>query len=209
MGLGLNKLALRRWLRLESKDPLWENFIQRPPSDPRNDLNSAIIEAPEGSVFPVKTEVSDAAEMARNLKELACWLGAASLGIVSLSYPASDANPGEENEQSEGEETTSRHYPSAFVCTIAAEHDPRTAKGLGGQLAVRNGAVVNHHLRAYIKEMGYRATFGGVDPAAVAKAAGLGQPDSSGRFITGKRGAGFHLADAILTDLPLTPDATL
>ena len=209
MGLGLNKPALRRWLRRASKDPLWENFIQRPPSDPRNDLNSAIIEAPEGSVFPVKTEVSDPAEMARILKELACWLGAASLGIVSLSSSVSDDSTGGEDDQSEREETTSRRYPFAFVCTIATEHDPRTAKGLGGQLAVRNGAVVNHHLRAYIKEMGYRATFGGVDPAAVAKAAGLGAPDSSGRFITGKHGAGFHLADAVLTDLPLTPDATL
>ena len=188
---------------------MWESFIQSPPSDPRNDLNSAIIEAPEGSIFPVKTEVTDPAEMARNLKELARWLGAASLGIVSLSSSASDDSAGEKDLQSEGEETTSRRYPFAFVCTLAAEYDPRTAKGLGGQLAVRNGAVVNHHLRAYIREMGYRATFGGVDPAAVAMAAGLGQPDGSGRYITGKRGAGLHLADAILTDLPLAPDAGL
>lgn len=188
---------------------MWEDFIQRPPTDPRNDLNPAIIEAPEGSIFPVKTEISDPVEMTRNLKELARWLGAASLGIVSLSDSASDGSTGEENDESELEVEASRHYPFAFVCAIAAEHDPGTAKGLGGQLAVRNGAVVNHHLRAYIREMGYRATFGGVDPAAVAVAAGLGQPDSGGRFIKGKQGAGLHLADAIQTDLPLAPDATL
>ena len=78
-------------------------------------------------------------------------------------------------------------YPFAVVCAIATDYDPREAKGLGGQLAVQNGAVVNHHLRNYIRELGYRASIGGADPLAVAVAAGLGTLDRNGRLVTKMR----------------------
>jgi hypothetical protein len=68
-------------------------------------------------------------------------------------------------------------------------------------VGVQNGAVVNHHLRAYIRELAYRASIGGADPVAVAAVAGLGEPDTPGRFVTRMRSTHVHVADAILTDL--------
>src|SRR5262245_56318173 len=71
-------------------------------------------------------------------------------------------------------------YAFAVSCAIATDYDPRQAKGLGGQLAVQNGAVVNHHLRNYVRELGYRASIRGADPFAVTVSAGLGTLDRSG-----------------------------
>jgi hypothetical protein len=181
-----------RWLTGGTTDPLWDHFINRAPADPKNNLTSALQEAPEGRIYPVKTEVSDPHAMSRHIKELAQWFGAHQVGIAALQ-PA-HMRPGGPS------------YPFAVVCAIASEYDPQEAKGLGGQLAVQNGAVVNHHLRNYIRELGYRASIGGVDPSAVAAAAGLGTLDPSGRLVSRTRGAHLHVADAILTDLPLAPD---
>jgi hypothetical protein len=150
--------------------------------------------------------------MSRHIKELAQWFGADLVGIAALQ-PAHMRAGGQSNaggsitEETERPEHSARQYPFAVVCTIATDYDPGAAKGLGGQLAVQNGAVVNHHLRNYIRELGYRASIGGADPFAVAAAAGLGQLDGSGRFVTSRRGAHIHVADVILTDLPLAPDA--
>jgi hypothetical protein len=134
--------------------------------------------------------------MSQHIKELARWFGADLVGIAAMQ-PAY-MQPGGQSEA---------HYPFAVVCALATDYDPGEAKGLGGQVAIQNGAVVNHHLRNYIRELGYRASIGGADPFAVAAAAGLGQLDPSGRFVTRIRGAYIHVADAILTDLPLAPDA--
>lgn len=196
MGIRLGRWLLGRWLKGGSRDPLWDHFIYRAPADPKNNLTPALQRAPEGRMYPVKTEVSDPHTMSRHIKELARWFGADLVGIAALQ-PA--------HMQSVGQSDV--HYPFAVVCTIATDCDPAEAKGLGGQLAVQNGAVVNHHLRNYIRELGYRASIGGADPLAVAAAAGLGKLDRNGRFVTRRRGAHIHVADAILTDLPLAPDA--
>jgi hypothetical protein len=208
----LRKWLLGRWLTGRTKDPLWEHFIYRAPADPKNNLTPALQGAPEGRIYPLKTEVSDPHTMSRQIKELAQWFGADLVGIAALQpahmppsrqSAAGDSSTGE----TEPPENSARQYPFAVVCAIATDYDPRVAKGLGGQLAVQNGAVVNHHLRNYIRELGYRASIGGADPFAVAAAAGLGMLDRSGRFVTRIQGAHIHVADAILTDLPLAPDA--
>jgi len=196
MGIRLGRWLLGRWLIGRSRDPLWDHFINRAPADPKNNLTPALLGAPEGRTYPVKTEVADPHTMSRQIKELAQWFGADLVGIVALQ-PAHIQPGGQSDAQ----------YPFAVVCAIATDYDPKEAKGLGGQLAVQNGAVVNHHLRNYIRELGYRASIGGADPLAVAAVAGLGALDKSGRFVTRMRGAHIHVADAILTDLPLAPDA--
>jgi hypothetical protein len=203
---------LGRWLKGETRDPLWDHFINRAPADPKNNLTAALRGAPEGRIYPVKTEVSDPHTMASQIKELARWFGADLVGIAALQ--SAHLQPGGQSatEDSstaaiEGPEHTARQYPFAIVCAIATDYDPREAQGLGGQLAVQNGAVVNHHLRNYIRELGYRASIGGADALAVATAAGLGTVDKRGRFVTPRRGVHIHVADAILTDLPLAPDA--
>jgi hypothetical protein len=149
--------------------------------------------------------------MSRQIKELAQWFGADRVGIAALQ-PAHLQPTGQSNAEASSSEDTgasensARQFPFAVVCAIATDYDPREAKGLGGQLAVQNGAVVNHHVRNYIRELGYRASIGGADPIAVAAAAGLGTLDGDGRLVTGARNAYVHVADAILTDLPLAPD---
>jgi hypothetical protein len=133
--------------------------------------------------------------MSRQIKDFGQWLGADLVGIAALQ-PAQEQTSGQ----------VESPYPFAIVCAIATEYDPKEAPGLGGQLAVRNGAVVNHHLRNYIRELGYRTSVGGVDPGPVAVTAGLGTLDQRGRLVAKTRGAYLHVADAILTDLPLAPD---
>ena len=212
MGMRLGRWLLDRWLKGGSRDPLWDHFIYHAPADPKNNLAPALQGAPEGRIYPVKTEVSDPHTMSRYIKELARWFGADLVGIAALQpnhmQPGSRSDAGGNRiEETERLENSARQYLFAVVCTIAAAYDPREAKGLGGQLAVQNGAIVNHHLRNYIRELGYRASIGGADPFAVAAAAGLGQRDRTGRFVTRLSAAHIHVADAILTDLPLAPDA--
>ncbi len=212
MDMRWGRRLLGRWLTGRRRDPLWDHFIYRAPADPKNNLTPALQEAPEGRIYPVKTEVADPHTMSRQIKELAQWFGADLVGITAWQpapLPAGGQSDtrGSGTEATERPEHSARQYPFAIVCAIATDYDPKQARGLGGQLAVQNGAVVNHHLRNYIRELGYRASIGGADPIAVAAAAGLGKLDDSGCLVTSRRGAHFHVADVILTDLLLAPDA--
>jgi hypothetical protein len=195
MGIRWGKWLLSRWRAGGTQDPLWEHFIRRAPADPKNNLTPTLQSAPEGRIYPVKTEVSDPEAMSRQIKELGQWFGADLVGIAAL-LPA----------HRQAGDSSDIPLPFAIVCALATDYDPQEAQGLGGQLAVQNGAVVNHHLRNYIRELGYRASIGGADSIAVATAAGLGQRDGGGRFVTKLRAAHIHVADAILTDVPLAPD---
>jgi epoxyqueuosine reductase len=211
MAMRWARWLLDRWRTGGRGDPLWDHFIYRAPADPKNNLTPALQGAPEGRIYPVKTEVTDPHTMSHQIKELAQWFGADLVGIAALQ-PA-HLQPGHQSnvevsssKDTDPPENNARQFPFALVCAIATDYDPRQAKGLGGQLAVQNGAVVNHHVRNYIRELGYRASIGGADPIAVAAAAGLGRLDSNGRFVTSGRASYVHVADAILTDLPLAPD---
>jgi hypothetical protein len=196
MAIKFARGLMGRWLTGRSRDPLWDHFINRTPADPKNDLTPALQGAPEGRIYPVKTEVSDPKTMSGQIKELGQWLGADLVGIAAMQ-PALRRLDGNSDAQ----------YPFVIVCAIGTDYDPAAARGLGGQLAVQNGAVVNHHLRNYIRELGYRTSIGAADPLAVAVAAGMGTLDRNGRLITRMRRPYIYVADAILTDLPLSPDA--
>jgi hypothetical protein len=210
MGVRWGRWLLGRWFTREGKDPLWEHFIYRAPTDPKNNLTPALQSAPEGRIYPIKTEVSDPHTMSRQIKELAQWFGADLVGIVALQpgqlSPGAQSGASVSTETTEPLESRADRYPFAIVCTMASEYNPEAAKGLGGQLAVQNGAVVNHHLRNYIRELGYRASIGGADPIGMAMVAGLGTLDRRGRFVPRSQAAHVHVADPILTDLPLAPD---
>ena len=205
---------LSRFLKSRSKDPLWDHFVNSPPADAANDTVPHLQSAPEGRIYPVKEEVTDPANMSQNIKELAQWLGADLVGIgrigSSQDPTAEPAAPEDGTEEdSEGPVSSGRSFPFAIVCTIAAEYDHREAKGLGGQQAVQKGAVVNLYLRAYIRELGYRASFGGPDSMALAEATGLGRLHESGRFAGRGSSPYTYVAEVITTDLPLAPDATI
>jgi hypothetical protein len=83
-----------------------------------------------------------------------------------------------------------------IVCGLDSEYDTRTARGIGGQTPAMKGLFATFTLAAFIRELGYEATL--VDrPDAAQLAAGLGMAASPRRFL--------HVADVILTDLPLDP----
>ncbi len=170
------------------KDPYWDAFINKPPADEAVMMTPAIREAQEGRVYPVKSAVPEPGRMADDLAQLAIFLGAHSLGVADTA-PSLLLSSGDAAET--GQELVESH-PYLVVCTVHAEYDPRTAKGMGGQLPVQESASINFSLGAYIRELGYNATVRTVDSAAAAVAAGLGV-----------KNAHFYVGDAVLTDLPL------
>ena len=97
--------------------------------------------------------------------------------------------------------------PFAVICAVHADYDPRTAKGIGGQMPVQNGLFITFVLSAWIRELGYRATVvRDANTDALAAKAGLGILNSQGRSVARQFGAAVYIADAIYTDLPLAAD---
>ena len=191
------------------RDRLWDHFINSPPADAKNDLTPHIQSAPEGRVYPIQSASDDPDTMSQTIKELGQWLGVNLVGIAAVdpSLQPEVSSEGEGDTDEEGGQ--SQHLPFAIVCVVHSDHDPEVSKGLGGQKGVQLGAVVIHHLRAYILELGFRASFSGLNPVAVAEAAELGYRDQSGRFVAGKKGSYAVLSHVLSTDLPMAPDGRL
>jgi hypothetical protein len=173
----------------KSKDPYWDAFINKAPSDANNLVPTAIRDATEGQVFPVKADTHTPEVMAEHIKEMGRFFGADLVGIARSN-----------SHDQEG-------YPFAIVCVIRSEYDPRVSPGIGGQAAALTGAYVTFNLAAAIREFGYRATrVSEADLDGLAAHAELGSLDVDGRLITKDFGKRVHVADAILTDLPLRAD---
>ena len=171
------------WTRDREEDPYWDAFISRPPVDPNNLLPHAFKQARGGGVNPARTEIHSPNVMAEHIKELGRFYGADRVGIVERSGSGSGSglNP-----------------PFAIVCLLKADYDTRTARGIGGQVPALKGMFATFTLAAYIRELGYRADCVELPEAAeLAVAAGL-LPVPKARHV--------HVADVILTDLPLRPD---
>ncbi len=173
-------------------DPFWDIFINTPPADLTNMVTEMIRNAPEGNVFPTKTELHTPEITSSHVKGMAQYFGAEMVGIVKLS--SKDAKSGE-------------LYPFAVICAVRADYDPREAPGVGGQVPVQNGLFISFVLSAWIRELGFRAT-AAPDPDAekLAAAAGLGSLNAKGRLVTEKFGSNVHVANVIRTDLPLAAD---
>jgi hypothetical protein len=122
--------------------------------------------------------------MSRHVKQLGQFYGADEIGIVALPGPLG----------------------FAIVCTVRADHDTRTAAGIGGQTPAMKGLFATFTLGAYIRELGYTADSSDADRELLAAAAGLGTFDGGGRFVGRRRGRKVHVADVLLTDLPLEAD---
>ena len=179
------------WPRTRSRehDPYWDFFINTPPADLANSAVEIIRRAPDGNVFPTKSDLHTPEVTSRHVKEMARYLGADLVGIAA-------SNP--------------EHAPLPFavVCAVRADDDPRTSPGVGGQVPVQNGLFVTFVLSAWIRELGFRATSTRDARAeSLAARAGLGTLDAKGRLVTRELGVRVHVADVILTDLPLAPDS--
>jgi hypothetical protein len=169
-------------VRLPKDDPYWDAFIHRAPADPNNSVPHAFKQVQPGGVSPVKTEVHSPNVMSAHVKELARFYGADLVGIVQLQNGA------------------------AIVCAVGTDYDERTSPGIGGQTPAMKGLFATFTLGAYIRELGYTADASDVDRERLAAAAGLGTLDASGRLMTRQFGRNVHVADVMLTDLPLQPD---
>ena len=85
---------------------------------------------------------------------------------------------------------------SAIVCLLHSDYDMQTAVGVGGQTPAMKGLFATYTLGAYIRELGYTTEPCDLDPQDLAHKA---------RLIC----TGMHIADVIVTDLPLQPDGSL
>jgi len=174
------------WLtKQEPDDPYWDFFLKSAPHDERNWLGSALRNAPEGVVNPVKDDIHTPEIMSRHVKELGQYLGADLVGIA---------------------ETGRSEHPFAVLVLQRAENDPRTSPGIGGQLPVQRGLYVTFILSAWIRELGYQGTSKvNVENEQLAVKARLGTLNGDGRLVSPQLGT-VHVSDAILTDLPLLAD---
>jgi len=170
---------------LRRKDPYWDFFLKTAPADLANSASEIVRRAPEGNVFPTRTELHTPEITSRHVKEMARYLGADLVGITRL------------DEDDAG-------HAFAIVCAVRADDDPREAAGIGGQVPVQNGLFVTFVLSAWIRELGYRASMTSLDGARLAVAAKLGAVDRRGQLVTAEYGTRIHVADVIRTDLPLT-----
>lgn len=190
-------MILPHWLKRlgsgrtsHADDPYWEFFINQPPADLANTVIDMVRNAPEGNVFPKKTELHTPEITSSHVKGMAQYFGAELVGVAKL-------NPGEDAEG----------HPFAVICVVHADHDPRTAHGIGGQVPVQNGLFISFVLSAWIRELGYRATAtADAHAESLAARAGLGKLNAAGRLDTAKFGTNVHVANVIRTDLPLAPD---
>jgi hypothetical protein len=169
-------------VRLPKDDPYWDAFIHRVPSDPNNVIVHAFKQVHPGGVNPVKTEVHSPNVMAEHVKELARFYGADLVGITQT--------------------------PTGFaiVCATRTDYDEPSASGVGGQTPAMKALFASFTVGAYIRELGYTADASDVDRERLAAAAGLGMLDTGGRLLTRQFGRNVHVADVLLTDLPLQPD---
>ena len=173
-------------------DPYWDFFINTPPADLGNMVTEMIRKAPEGNIFPAKTELHTPEITTQHVKGMAEYFGAALTGIAKLD--SHDA-------------VNTEGYPFAVICAVPAEYDPRQSPGIGGQVPVQNGLFITFVLSAWIRELGFRAMAKReFDAEKLAAQAKLGSLNNAGRLITPQYGIKVHVADPIFTDLPLAAD---
>ncbi|HET9321070.1 MAG TPA: hypothetical protein VFO27_14885 [Bryobacteraceae bacterium] len=181
------------WERVRTKDPYWDDFLHRPPADPKNVVTPAILSAPAGSVFLNLTDVHDPGAMSGHLKEAAKFFGSDATGIAALTEGAP-------------ENASDSAHRFAVVCMVAAVEEVRENTGIGGQFAMQKCATANFNVASYIRELGYPATVTTENVHAYAAAAGLGTLDSDGRLVSRQYGRKVGLAGAVLTSIPLVAD---
>ena len=154
----------------------------------------------------MKTEVPDPAGMSANMKDLGCWLGVDVVGITRLQPSQVRREKFRDGQGERSAEEIARDYPLAIICGVQTEHDPGNTEGMAGRVSTLEGNLVSFNLAAFIRELGYRASFGGADAIKVAEAAGLGRLGADGRFTAPGKKGWLYISDPILTELPMEAD---
>lgn len=198
--------ALRRlwpWSK-RLNDPFEDFYLHAPPADERNLVVNRIRQSPDGSVYPLKAETHSPAVMSQHIKDLGSFFG------VDRTHIADAGRLGRlvAGEDRPTDAEAAAGLPFAVFCLFRAEHHPREAPGIGGHAASLKGAFATFQIAAIIREMGFNAVrMIEVDAERAAAETGIGSLNDSGRFQMRPFGTKVHVADVILTDLPLEADA--
>jgi reductive dehalogenase len=212
--------ALFNWYRnTVSKDPLSRVSGPNHFADRRSYLITPLGQAPKGNVNGRQLPVSDPVVMTRHIKQVAHHLGADLVGIAS-THPAFlyasgprylQEGTAQDAYESMTPEELAKRFPYVIVSTVAWDYERLQAHrhhigDASYHVSQMKAAMVLKALEGYIREMGYTALRGAVNPQGAGLAAGLGELGRNGMLISEKYGARIHMPDPILTDLPLVSD---
>jgi reductive dehalogenase len=215
--------AMNHWYtKTVAKDPLMRATDNSHSADKRNFLSTYTNASSKGAINERRTEVKDPKAMARHIKRVAKHLGADLVGVAASNpafmYAAGSryVQDGTANDkyQAMTPDDLAKLFPFVIQATVAWDHDTLQAhRHHVGDLSYHHSsmraAMVIKALEGYIKELGYTAIRGAVNPQGAGLAAGLGELGRNGMMITERFGARVHMPDPILTDLPLFPDEPL
>ncbi|MDP8924462.1 MAG: 4Fe-4S dicluster domain-containing protein [Chloroflexota bacterium] len=212
--------ALNHWYtKMVAKDPLMRATDNSHAADKRNFLTTFTNAASKGAVNERRTEVADPKVMSRHIKRVAKHLGADLVGIAQANpafmYAAGSryVQDGTANDayQKMSPDELAKRFPYVIQATVAWDHETLQAHrhhigDMSYHSSSMRASMILKSLEGYIKELGYTAIRGAVNPQGAGLAAGLGELGRNGMMITEKFGARVHMPDPILTDLPLVPD---
>ncbi|MGE3912302.1 MAG: reductive dehalogenase domain-containing protein [Chloroflexota bacterium] len=212
--------ALFNWYRnTVSKDPLTRVTDSNHFADKNNFLNTPVGAAPKGDVNPQRTEVRDPKVLTRHIKRAAKHLGADLVGIAptnpAFMYAAGSRylqeGTAKDSYQAMSPDELAKHFPYVIVATVAWDYKTLQAHrhhigDMSYHSSQMRAAMMLKSLEGYIRDMGYTAIRGAVNPQGAGLAAGLGELGRNGMLITDKYGARVHMPDPILTDMPLVAD---
>jgi reductive dehalogenase len=212
--------AMNHWYtKTVAKDPLMRATDNSHAADKRNFLTTFTNAASKGKVNEQRTQVVDPKVMSRHIKRVAKHLGANLVGVAAANpafmYAAGSryVQDGEANDvyQKMSPDELAKRFPYVIQATVAWDHKTLQAHrhhvgDMSYHSSTMRNAMVLKAIEGYIKELGYTAIRGAVNPQGAGLAAGLGELGRNGMMITEKYGARVHMQDPILTDLPLAPD---
>jgi len=212
--------AMNHWYtKTVAKDPLMRATDSSHAADKRNFLTSHTNGVLKGEINSKRPEVVDPQALSKHIKKVALHLGASLVGIAAANPAfmyASGSRYVQDGEAEDKYENMSpdklaQRFPYVIQTTVAWDHDTLQAhRHHIGDMSYHHtsmkNAVVMKALEGYIKEMGYTAIRGAVNPQGAGLAAGIGELGRNGMMISERFGARIHMPDPILTDMPLIPD---
>ena len=215
--------AMNHWYtKVVAKDALMRATDNSHAADKRNFLSTYTNAANKGVVNKNRTEVKDPKKMAEHIKRVARHLGADLVGVAAAnpafmyasgSRYVQDGTANDQYTKMTPDELAKR-FPFVIQLTVAWDHDTLQAhRHHVGDLSYHHtsmrAAMVMKAVEGYIKELGYTAIRGAVNPQGAGLAAGLGELGRNGMMITERFGARVHMPDPILTDMPLVADGPI
>ena len=208
---------LRSWRNTRAGQDPFRRIFGVGGGDPKNCLQLIMRQLPEGAVNPDRTAVSDPDGMARNIKEVARFLGADVVGITHLDQAYVYSHRARDKAAMGQKAGDPIHLPYRYAICMGFASDYYKFLTNNSRISDADYGLGNNHmiaptfmLAAYIREMGYPARAhdyarGEVNPIPLAVNAGLGELGRHGMLIHEEYGSRIHLS-VVTTDLPLAVD---